>query len=65
MLEDLERGDGTFTGVSPDKQNELISCVDSIITDQIMKEVTILLLYQYKFKGQQVSQLSESSCKNS
>ena len=38
-LEDFERGDGVFTGVSPDTQNELISCVDSIIADQIIKEL--------------------------
>ena len=34
-----ERVDGGSTGVSPDTQNDLITCLDLIIADQIAKEV--------------------------
>ena len=38
-LEESGRSGGVFTGVSPDTQNDLITCLDSIIGDQIAKEV--------------------------
>ena len=39
-LAESERGvDGRFTGVSPKIQNDLISCLDSIIDDEIMKKI--------------------------
>ena len=31
-------GGGGFTGVSPEIQNDLINCLDSIIEDEIFKE---------------------------
>ena len=41
-LQDAERPDsgGVFTGVSSDVQNDVIECIDSVIEDQINKEVT-------------------------
>ena len=39
-LAESERGeDGRFTGVSPEIQSDSISCLDSIIDDEIMKEI--------------------------
>ncbi|XP_046843220.1 uncharacterized protein LOC124437268 [Xenia sp. Carnegie-2017] len=32
-------GEGRFTGVSPDIQNDLIDCLDKIIKDEILKEI--------------------------
>ncbi len=33
------RGGGHFTGVSPDIQNDLINCLDSVIDDEIVKKI--------------------------
>ena len=38
-LVESDRGDGRFTGVSPEIESDLISCLDSIIDDEIMKEI--------------------------
>ena len=44
-LQEAERcesggGGGVFTGVSSDVQNDVIECIDSVIEDQISKEVS-------------------------
>ena len=39
-LLDVERGNaGVFTGVSADTQNDIIECIDSVIQDQINREI--------------------------
>ena len=41
-LQEVERceSEGVFTGVSSDVQNNVIECIDSVIEDQINKEVS-------------------------
>ena len=41
-LQEVERceSEGVFTGVSSDVQNDVIECIDSVIEDQINKEVS-------------------------
>ena len=38
-MEESARSGGAFTSVSPDTHNDLITCLDSIIADQLAKEV--------------------------
>ena len=39
LAESERGGDGRVTGVSPEIQNDIINCLDSIIDDEIMKEI--------------------------
>jgi hypothetical protein len=52
------RGGGRFTGVSPEIQNDLISCLDSIIEDEILKEIE-----ECTFMSVQVDETSDVSTK--
>ena len=54
-LANEERGNvGVFTGVSADTQNDLIECIDSVIQDQIDKEI-----YQSTFLCIQVDETTD------
>ena len=58
-LAESERGrDGRFTGVSPEIQNDIINCLDSIIDDEIMKEID-----DCSFLSVQVDETSDVSTK--
>ena len=58
LAESERGGDGRFTGVSPEIQNDLISCLDSIIDDEIMKEIN-----DCSFLSVQVDETSDVSTK--
>ena len=58
LAESERGGDGRFTGVSPEIQNDLISCLDSIIDDEIMKEIN-----DCSFFSVQVDETSDVSTK--
>ena len=58
LAESERGGDGRFTGVSPEIQNDLISCLDSIIDDEIMKEIN-----GCSFLSVQVDETSDVSTK--
>jgi hypothetical protein len=51
-------GGGVFTGVSPEIQNDLINCLDSIIEDEIFKEIN-----DCNFMSVQVDETSDVSTK--
>ncbi|CAB4035785.1 zinc finger MYM-type 1-like, partial [Paramuricea clavata] len=51
-------GGGRFTGVSPEIQNDLINCLDSIIEDEIFKEIN-----DCTFMSVQVDETSDVSTK--
>ena len=51
-------GGGRFTGVSPEIQNDLINCLDSIIEDEILKEIN-----DCTFMSVQVDETSDVSTK--
>ncbi|XP_065070326.1 uncharacterized protein LOC135695262 [Rhopilema esculentum] len=60
-LADHERGNiqgGVFTGVSPDTQNDLIECIDSVIQDQIDREIE-----QCTFLSIQIDEATDFSTK--
>ena len=59
-LQSTERPDcgGVFTGVSPEVQNDLIECIDSVIQDQIDTEVR-----QCQFFSIQVDETTDISAK--
>ncbi|CAB4024838.1 zinc finger MYM-type 1-like [Paramuricea clavata] len=52
-------GGGRFTGVSPEIQNDLINCLDSIIEDEIFKEIN----NDCTFMSVQVDETSDVSTK--
>ena len=51
-------GGGRFTGVSPEIQNDLINCLDSVIEDEILKEIN-----DCTFMSVQVDETSDVSTK--
>ena len=58
-LAESERvGDRCFTGISPKIQNDLISCLDSIIDGEVMKEINVQC-----FLSVQVDETSDVSTK--
>ena len=57
-LAESERGGGRFTGVSPEIQNDLINCLDSVIDDEILKEIN-----DCTFMSVQVDEASDVSTK--
>ena len=58
LAESERGGDGRFTGVSPEIQNDLISCLDSVIDDEIKKEIN-----DCSFLSVQVDETSDVSTK--
>ena len=54
----LKGGGGRFTGVSPEIQNDLINCLDSVIDDEILKEIN-----DCTFMSVQVDEASDVSTK--
>ena len=49
-VEDSQRGNlggGVFTGVSADIQNDIIECVDSVLQDEIDREITECNFFKY------------------
>ena len=57
-LAESERGGGRFTGVSPEIQNDLINCLDSVIDDEILKEIN-----DCTFMSVQIDEASDVSTK--
>ncbi|XP_028406454.1 zinc finger MYM-type protein 1-like [Dendronephthya gigantea] len=58
LAESGQGGDSRFTGVSPEIQNDLICCLDSIIEDTIFKEIN-----ECTFISVQVDETSDVSTK--
>jgi hypothetical protein len=58
LAESERGGGGRFTGVSPEIQNDSINCLDSVIDDEILKEIN-----DCTFMSVQVDEASDVSTK--